>query len=70
MPEGRWFRIRSAAEECQCPGCGEPLYVGDRAFQANASASARIVCSPGCAPRERSSVPVDYRARITRSEAS
>ena len=63
----RPFRIRSASEECQCPSCGEPLYVGDRAFQLQ---DERVVCSPACGQLLAPPATVDYRARTTRNKAS
>jgi hypothetical protein len=64
---GRWFRIRTPNEETQCPECGYPLYVGDRAFE-NRGAQA-ILCSPACARKVPAPLPLDYPGRARR-EAS
>lgn len=30
---GRWYRIADRREETECQWCGEPLEVGDRAYE-------------------------------------
>lgn len=64
---GRWFRIRTASEETQCPECGWPLYVGDRAFEHDTTHT--ILCSPSCARKVPVPLPLEY-PRGERREAS
>ena len=40
-----YYTIASAAEEFACPQCGDPSYVGDRAFEAREEAYCSSMCA-------------------------
>jgi hypothetical protein len=43
------YIIRNAAEEFECPWCGQPLLVGDRATHADDERGETCACSSTCA---------------------
>ena len=60
------YRITRREHECECPLCGAPLYLGDRAWQLD---DVRVgYCSPWCARDDAARVEVLQRLTLNHHE--